>query len=1007
MKYIKHLRGTTWEHVIAAKWWPNQSAALQVVSDYLDSNSDQQAMIRMPTGTGKTVVIATLAQLLRDYKNVLIVAPWEALVEQLRREVSSNLWEKVRESQSLVPRSTELFTPTTLSRKLKNLGDAGVLICTNQTLQALRKSNSGFNRLQQWASLVLIDEGHREPAPQWAEAVRDLQRPTILFTATPYRNDLRLFDVSDRFFYSYTFVDAIDDNLVRDVDFIDGLWPRDSASTIGDFVRKLIETRKYAEKESGVPHGAMRVIVRCNEADDIKAIAREIESRGESVIGVHERFMRRDGSIFRRDVPDPKDEQAHFWVHQYKLLEGLDDPAFRLVALFHGFPNARNLVQQVGRVIRNPDRQPAQKAFVLAHREDRQRDLWRRFIDYEENVRDRNINGQSELAIFDDFIASFANAPRFYFLGDFRKDLRASDIKDPREIVLMRKSVLVRISKPSFDWNKLMSNLRHELLTGDFVPFGKGFQHSDSFLQLFVVFEQSDLVSEAYLQNRLGYTFAARIGQRIFFYDSEGRNPEYLKRSTTSILPEMLHRLLPDTRTTIREVSLINGDFGNHAFRRRIVSTESLQGVPPALSDYVQVCSTATGSVRPVKTGEARRRYVGFTRGRLSERTTPIVDYPGFMKWLGSVDAALDDKTVRGDDTLERFARPHKYVPTEEPRHILFDITSEELDTSKMDDSVAPLDPDKYWLIRDGSFCGEIDDKVFEARLSVNPETERFEIESDALEQVAMRQTRKTFTAYLNETQNFRILLGASTVYTQGSFFTPNLLPWKGGGNRLNIQRIVAGCAGLRGVTSEKGDLNGWHGSVFGAIVDKSQVFRAANWMPDILVCNDVGNPEMADFLAFSEKPKRLVMIHGKFAKPSKNENAISASAFHEICSQAVRYLGFFNPTDQQTALTSAKILADWCPDKEKFGREKRIVWANRNDTATKIVKKFNDATEDPTFVREVWLVMGNGLSEKAFQQAVAKVTPRPNEREASYLFQSTWCAVASVGASLRVFCMP
>jgi hypothetical protein len=190
---------------------------------------------------------------------------------------------------------------------------------------------------------------------------------------------------------------------------------------------------------------------------------------------------------------------------------------------------------------------------------------------------------------------------------------------------------------------------------------------------------------------------------------------------------------------------------------------------------------------------------------------------------------------------------------------------------------------------------------------------------------------------------------------------------------------------------------------VFGAIYDKSQVFASANWTPEILVCNDLGGPEIADFFGLCESTKRVVMIHGKNAKEG---SSMSASAFHEVCSQAVRYLGFFNPTDNETKLTKKKIADEWCPSGAKRPKLNRAVWAKGNPTPAEISKKFTAAIEDPTFSREVWLVMGNGLSQKLFEQAVAKRKPKPNEREISYLFQSTWCAVASVGASLRVFCM-
>ena len=142
--------------------------------------------------------------------------------------------------------------------------------------------------------------------------------------------------------------------------------------------------------------------------------------------------------------------------------------------------------------------------------------------------------------------------------------------------------------------------------------------------------------------------------------------------------------------------------------------------------------------------------------------------------------------------------------------------------------------PDDLWLVKNGRFFGEIDEQFFDAAVVFNAQTRRFEIDSARLDQVKIDTPdgrRRVFTKYLNESQEFRILLGTSVVYTQGRFFTPNLLPWRGGGSRINIERVVVGCAGLKGITSEKGDLTGWSAnSVFGAIADRAKVFHDAGW---------------------------------------------------------------------------------------------------------------------------------------------------------------------------------
>jgi superfamily II DNA or RNA helicase len=51
------------------------------------------------------------------------------------------------------------------------------------------QSIEAFQDLIRSVDLVIVDEGHHEPAFSWAQAVRTLKKPTVVFSATPYRND--------------------------------------------------------------------------------------------------------------------------------------------------------------------------------------------------------------------------------------------------------------------------------------------------------------------------------------------------------------------------------------------------------------------------------------------------------------------------------------------------------------------------------------------------------------------------------------------------------------------------------------------------------------------------------------------------------------------------------------------------------------------------------------------------------------------------------------------------
>jgi superfamily II DNA or RNA helicase len=74
---------------------------------------------------------------------------------------------------------------------------------TRMTSAADRKVAEDALGLLASFDLVLVDEGHYEPAISWSKGVRELNRPTILLSATPYRNDFKSFRVRGRFVFNY------------------------------------------------------------------------------------------------------------------------------------------------------------------------------------------------------------------------------------------------------------------------------------------------------------------------------------------------------------------------------------------------------------------------------------------------------------------------------------------------------------------------------------------------------------------------------------------------------------------------------------------------------------------------------------------------------------------------------------------------------------------------------------------------------------------------------------
>jgi hypothetical protein len=1016
MRFVSSKGGQNVRRSVEGRLWTNQQEAFEKAEVYLQ-NPEQQCLIRMPTGSGKTAVIAVLSQLSADHKKVLLIAPWEHLVDQLRDQVAEGFWVKAGLFPILNLRPVVQFTPATFDKELAAIGDEGVLVCTNSSLELLQSGHlPRYKKLAQWVDLILVDEGHREPAPQWAHSIRALGKPTILFSATPYRNDSRLFSFLPKHTYAYTFPRAVDDKVIRDVEFTEGAWSRGRSET-ARFVTALINFRDDRAHYMAVAANTLKVIVHCKTADRVELVVRALQKATDPsrAIGVHEQFSGIAGA-YRNRVPlpgDPEGEVAEFWVHQWKLIEGLDDSRFRIVALFDGFPNSRNLVQQVGRIVRNPLPHLAdQKCFVLSHLQDKQRTLWDGYEAYEKDAQKSIDEGKPVLSIVDSLREKRASLQTFYLRGYFRKHLHVDQVIDPREFVRMRLSTAaLRLLTPlSFD--KIIEEIEDDLVERDAVTYGSLWRENNRYLQLYEVIEPSEEASELYLETRIAYVFAWLSGDRLYIADSEGAVPENLRKKCEVLSHDELARVLPDGSARIGEITVLNGDLGNHTVRRKILVTDSLAAVPPSLSDYHHVCTTAAGRVDVDE--EVYRRYVGFTRGRISQRVGKPVEYPLFQEWLDDLNKVLSDPAIEGDDSLCRFAEPAKYDEVSKIEHVLFDLEQEDIDHTALISVPAPLDPSVLWRVEsDGRMVGVIDGKFFNAEIKWSKERRRFLVKSDALAEVKIVEPEQGKTVslvnFLNSSQAFRGLIGGprDLIYTQGRFFRPNSAPWLGGRRRFDLINIVTASVSLDLATSEKGgaaDIVWPAHSVFGAIFPVTRpdgVFRSAGYVPDVLICYDIATvPEIADFFAYTENPKRLIQIQCKVAG---DNSRMAASAFHELCGQTVRYLAFFNPIDTLTKITADKVGGDW----RIMARSRpRLLVNTGNLTPGDITKRIDQLARDPSCAREVWMVMGQGLSKGDLAAAVVpKADPPIGVRHMVYLLQATWSTVASVGASLKVFC--
>jgi hypothetical protein len=395
--------------------WLPQRRAIAFAHAYLSARRHapvaaprEAALVKMPTGTGKTAVIAALACGSPLALRTLILTPRAGLVHQMKQDLSYRFWgralgaayydceihenvgqdELVRieaevKSGSIAPvrpladdQYEKIWTERDQERQiLVSTFNALHLILgleppahrsaygrdareVAKSLRSLKDDKGGtgglegFRQMLKSVDLVIVDEGHYEPAYSWAQAVRAIDKPTIIFSATPYRNDYKYFQIDGNYTFNLPWHEAVGERLVREVRFelpINSAGkgalrqtprPRNSPRY---GARNFID--EFASTLAKLPKGK-KAIIHAGTYQALKSLQRAFFAHGEAAVLIHDRFTGdvKDSSDLgrlpaksrdllkslrfqhvRQTEESPVAQNARIWMHQYKLLEGVDD----------------------------------------------------------------------------------------------------------------------------------------------------------------------------------------------------------------------------------------------------------------------------------------------------------------------------------------------------------------------------------------------------------------------------------------------------------------------------------------------------------------------------------------------------------------------------------------------------------------------------------------------------------------------------------------------------------
>ena len=886
------------------KLWKHQREALGFAIKHL-TQEDSPCLIRMPTGTGKTGLIACLTRQ-SNQGSSLVLTPWAHLRNQMLDDLAKGFWQKIK----VTPQKrdvVEMF-PSTAKQVLKAT-DPQVIVATFATLNELRIDHADvYKELAAAISLVVVDEGHYEPAVQWGRSVKGLKTKTVLLTATPYRNDLKLFRITDttKSTHHFTHKESVKEGIIRELRCEELV----SATDIPSLSTTFAKNWNASKKKKSLPSQAPRAIVCCSGHEDIETAVAQLRKAGLKAIGIHEQFDGSKDTNLLRDVPkEPRKKDAEIWVHQHKLTEGLDDHRFCCVALFTRIRNDRKLIQQIGRVLRKDSSDRKSAALLLAPSEYSAEAEWNAYLEFETDL--ELLEPKHFRKVVDTLLGAQPKVE--YFVGRFRKRFEPSDLSAKPQVIIPP-SVLVRIVGKSFSLDEYIEDCTDTLNTQDAVILGPDINAPCRKTASYALWVYASVRNSRFLQSTSLYeitleTHCVVVADGfVFMTDSRGNFPdEYLEEHTASLSADQLGRFL-DKKFRPTNVSVDSSIPYDTVLRGADLRGHNLLNVAASLTDRVQICRSAKGSSK-----DSGRRYVGMNNGRLrqevSEEDRRTFELKTFVGWAQDVAKILNSK-VAGSALFDRYMPTCSPPAKPVPRTLSLDLLRHDLNLTLADGTECSLKSSSSeveesakdgWNIFTCSFDLEgakhagksvklrIEYQTTKRRFWFNKHegtSVRVSIEDDG------KASSKTLAEFLNQKQDIVLigLDGGEIVYQGRNFYKVDYTYAEQ--VLLNLIERPPGsplCASEKGSKDDIAKLKKSKattfqaGSLFRAIADQQVGLPFGD---DLLICDDLGT-ECADFVAANFADKQLALVHAK----AGDGKEISAAAFHDVVAQAMKNL--------------------------------------------------------------------------------------------------------------------
>lgn len=346
--------------------------------EHFSNNPNEDALIVLPTGTGKTGLISIVPFGLAKGR-VLIITPNLVTKQSIRKTqdlLEDNFWinyDVIFNADDL-PATCEYNSQTLLS----SLEQSHFVYSNIQQVHSERESALTNRVKSDFFDLIIIDEGHHAPADSWQKTLAHFSAAKKIFvTGTPFRGDKQ--EVPGKLIHATPLSEVMRDRYVKwlrketvnahelyftlaeepgrkyskdevlkfkDMEWVSrsvALSKECSLDVINQSIHNLNELRKASPK---VPHKILAVGCSISHANDLRLW---YEAEGLRTAIVHSSMVTQDLEAAFRVVDN---HECDVVISVNMLMEGYDHRYLTVLAIFRPYRSLNAFAQIVGRVLR-------------------------------------------------------------------------------------------------------------------------------------------------------------------------------------------------------------------------------------------------------------------------------------------------------------------------------------------------------------------------------------------------------------------------------------------------------------------------------------------------------------------------------------------------------------------------------------------------------------------------------------------------------------------------------